>query len=626
MILKLLRYKILMAFMVLLFASGQTTFAASGYRYKQIESKADKAFVRGDYQKAMKLYEHADEKTQEGTADKFRLELKMARLYTLLQQPDDAIRFYDAVHLGADTLLSVNDVCFFIDALRQSGQSQRAEVVARSYAFKSPYSRNQRYLNTLQALSNEQYYYAKGDSDFKVALLDKSGPFPEFWLGTWQGKTFYAISHSPIQDPLKIYYHRTQYFAMNDLDAMTPFRSIPRELQSGQVTFSEDGNMMIATGILYKGKDQIFDPGQEGGMFVTQLYYSIIDKKSGGWSRFQPLFPFQEQFNLAHPNFFNDGKSLIFSSDRPGTYGGMDLFICHWDEVAAKWSDPTNLGAAINTEGNEINPLIIDDALFFASNGLEGYGGYDLYRVSFGGNMVLPGSLFHYPYPLNSTYNDFQINFDATSGYFISDRRGHQWKDDIYTFDRTVSSLSSEGSIGVSDEYTAMMGNLNLIKGMAAKTEVFEKELLVTATYAVPEQGEILASVFFDFNSSKLSTEAMAQLDLLLSDPGIADLHMLEVAGYADEFGTTPYNKRLSEQRAQAVAKYLTKGGIKPQLTVEGRGKLTLSQQEMDDAYQRLMFKPNDFSQSEIKNNTLPMTDRIQITQKARRVDVIVKK
>lgn len=609
---------------------GFTSEVVVNKRARMIEIKADRAFIRGDYDNAMKLFTKADEKLIGTTPQKLNLELKMARLYILLQSPQDAIRCYNAVQQSASTTLTVNDVCFYIDALRQSGETQQAEIVARQYAFMAIYSRNQRYLNMLYSLSNLQRYYGKGDSDFAVKLWDKNLSLPEYWMGEFKNDVFYAVSNSRIQDPLKIFYHQTQYFALTSKKPM-PFKSIPRELQSGPVAFSEGYDLMVATGISYRKSDRIEDVGTYQGMFLAQLYYSLVDQQSGGWRRFETLFEFQEENNYAHPAFFNGGKSLVFSSDRPGGYGGMDLYIAHWDEATRKWGEPINMGEVVNTEGDEIYPRIVDNGLYFASNGLAGYGGYDIYRVSFGRNIVLPGSLFHYPYPINTANNDFGIFFNGNTGYFISDRRGMTGKDDIYTFDATVSPLSSISAIGVSDEYTAMAGNLNIIKGLkSSNTETFDKELLITPTYRVPEQNEVMLSVYFDFNSNSLDDKSISELKALLNNPALDEVKELSLLGYADEFGSQQYNVRLSTQRADAVAEFMTRSGVAiPKLFIEGRGKLTLSPEEYFNAVKQTNNNIQILPNHEI-NMSAPslfsFEERVKLNRKLRRVDIVVKK
>jgi len=613
------------------------------FRTGRIERSADVNFVRGDFRRAMTLYRRAlaaIEKKYDNErltleqrkalyGDHNVLALKMARNYILLQDPENAVTYYEKVCAAADTLMTVNDVCFFVDALRRLGNNQQAEIAARNFAFRQPYSRNQRYINTLASLSNVQRYYGRGDADYRVTLQTLNTPEAEYWLGEWEGKPFYAVSRGRIQDPLKIYYHRTQFFSLYEGTVPEAFRLIPRELQSGPVAFSPDGKTMVATALVYRRTDRIVSTDSDAGLFVNQLYYSRYDDVRKRWSDFLPLFANQEGSSYGHPAFYDDGRSLLFSSDRAGGYGGMDLYETHWDPQQQQWSDPVNMGSDVNTEGDEIYPRVVGDALYFASNGMEGFGGYDIYRMSFINDVLVPGTLFHYLFPVNTVYNDFGIFFDGTEGYFISDRRGAAGKDDIYSFDNTISPLSSESAIGVSAEYSAMVGNLNLISGLGnSNTESFETEVRQSLIYPLPSAGDLLVSVYFDFNSSGLSDEARENLRNVVETMGFNDLNAISVIGYADEFGTEKYNLKLSRQRAMTVAEFLSDQGAKPVLYPEGRGKQKVPVSDFIEALQKKESRYPGLGHSEIKRSPMKLTfqEQIEVTRKARRVDVIVKK
>ncbi|WP_302947126.1 OmpA family protein [Alistipes indistinctus] len=612
-------------------------------REGRVERSADLNFIKGNPQRAMAAYKRAYNRMNEMCSnerlnmeqrrklfgDRSRLALKIARNYMLLQEPEQAVIYYKDVCDVNDTLLTVNDVCFYIDALRRLGDDQQAEIVARGFAFRQPYSNNQRYLNTLASLSDVQHYYGRGDADYRVNLLRLDTPLAEYWLGEWEGKPFYAVSRGRIQDPLKIYYHRTQFFSLYEGTVPEAFRLIPRELQSGPVAFSPDGKTMVATALVYRRTDRIVSTDSDAGLFVNQLYYSRYDDVRKRWSDFLPLFANQEGSSYGHPAFYDDGRSLLFSSDRAGGYGGMDLYETHWDPQQQQWSDPVNMGSDVNTEGDEIYPRVVGDALYFASNGMEGFGGYDIYRMSFINDVLVPGTLFHYLFPVNTVYNDFGIFFDGTEGYFISDRRGAAGKDDIYSFDNTISPLSSESAIGVSAEYSAMVGNLNLISGLGnSNTESFETEVRQSLIYPLPSAGDLLVSVYFDFNSSGLSDEARENLRNVVETMGFNDLNAISVIGYADEFGTEKYNLKLSRQRAMTVAEFLSDQGAKPVLYPEGRGKQKVPVSDFIEALQKKESRYPGLGHSEIKWSPMKLTfqEQIEVTRKARRVDVIVKK
>ena len=80
-----------------------------------------------------------------------------------------------------------------------------------------------------------------------------------------------------------------------------------------------------------------------------------------------------------------DGELLVFTSDRPGGFGGFDLYYSRRD--GNKWSAPVNFGEKINTEYDEYRPIIMhyyeftNDLMLFSSNRPGGKGGYDLYYV-----------------------------------------------------------------------------------------------------------------------------------------------------------------------------------------------------------------------------------------------------
>lgn len=136
----------------------------------------------------------------------------------------------------------------------------------------------------------------------------------------------------------------------------------------------------------------------------------------------------------AHPALSPDGKRLFFSSDRPGGMGGKDLYVVY--RQGETWSEPENLGPAINTAGDELYPFMDSEGwLYFATDSRPGLGKQDIFRSreQAGGQwspVENPGS------PINSAYDDFGLIMDnkAGNGYLVSNRPGGVGKDDIYYF------------------------------------------------------------------------------------------------------------------------------------------------------------------------------------------------
>jgi len=97
-----------------------------------------------------------------------------------------------------------------------------------------------------------------------------------------------------------------------------------------------------------------------------------------------PLDFCSDNANYSHPALSSDGNMMIFSSDRANSLGGMDLFVSRKKE--GKWYSPENLGKYINTTGNEFFPFLdADNNLYFSSDGLPGFGGYDIFSCKFNG-------------------------------------------------------------------------------------------------------------------------------------------------------------------------------------------------------------------------------------------------
>jgi outer membrane protein OmpA-like peptidoglycan-associated protein len=133
---------------------------------------------------------------------------------------------------------------------------------------------------------------------------------------------------------------------------------------------------------------------------------------------------------------------MYLTSDMPGGFGGMDLYITTMD--GSLWGPPINLGARINTEGNEVFPYYDGDSerLYFGSNGHVGLGGLDIYYMDDKGENQF-GEVTNMGYPLNTISDDFGIIFgeEGKEGYFTSDREGGVGRDDIYAFRKSAATM-----------------------------------------------------------------------------------------------------------------------------------------------------------------------------------------
>lgn len=167
---------------------------------------------------------------------------------------------------------------------------------------------------------------------------------------------------------------------------------------------------------------------------LSKLKVLMAQNDKGKWKNIEmPKFN-SDNYSCGHPTISKDGKSMIFSSDIPGGFGGSDLYISRLE--GGEWSIPQNLGSAVNTEGDESFPYLHEyGTLFFASTGHPGFGGYDIfYSDPAGAGWSKPVNA---GYPLNSPTDDFSIAWikNKAIGYFASDRDGD---DDIYRFSRKM--------------------------------------------------------------------------------------------------------------------------------------------------------------------------------------------
>ena len=130
------------------------------------------------------------------------------------------------------------------------------------------------------------------------------------------------------------------------------------------------------------------------------------------------------KYRETHASLSADGKYLYFTSDRPGGYGGLDIYMSEKTENNT-WGKAINLGSTINTEFDEEGPFIHHDgvSLYFSSKGHETMGGYDIFtsQINEFGTWTKPRNL---GYPVNTIDDDafYVMTPDGKRAYFSSYR------------------------------------------------------------------------------------------------------------------------------------------------------------------------------------------------------------
>lgn len=370
----------------------------------------------------------------------------------------------------------------------------------------------------------------------------------------------------------------------------------------GAQNISQDGEWLVFTGCDFPE-----------GFGSCDLYISYLTKN--GWSEPQNLGRnVNSEFWESTPSLSPDKRDLYFSSNRPGGYGGKDIWVCHRTENG-NWSEPENLGPEINTAGDESTPFIHADnqTLYFNSNGLPGYSEKpDLFvtRKQADGKWSGPENL---GYPINTIDDEGSmiVDADGKTAYYSSDKIGTKGGLDIYTFElrkdlRPLKTLWAKGKVydkktksGLPS--TLVLTDINTQQTISKLQTDEDGNYLVTLpvgkdyAFNVHRKGYlfysqnynmknissdsvfnvdiplepievnatvILKNVFFDTKSSVLKPGSISELDnvvrLMNENPNMK----IMISGFTDNVGKPEDNLKLSIGRAVAVVNYLLGKGV----------------------------------------------------------------
>lgn len=173
-----------------------------------------------------------------------------------------------------------------------------------------------------------------------------------------------------------------------------------------------------------------------GGAENTGNLFSI-NKSGEEWSKPTILSNKINSRNLeTTASLTPDRKTMYFASNRPGGFGGLDIYKIEKLE-SGEWGSPVNLGSKVNSKYDEDAPFIHPDqwTLFFTSDGHNTMGGRDVFVTRlFNGEWTEPENM---GYPINTTANDnyFTLTADGRRAFFSSDRKGGKGGQDIYSLD-----------------------------------------------------------------------------------------------------------------------------------------------------------------------------------------------
>lgn len=369
----------------------------------------------------------------------------------------------------------------------------------------------------------------------------------------------------------------------------------------GAPAVSPNGDLMVFTRCRY---DKSADMG--ASLFAARM-------SRGNWSEPILIQLTADSLVAAHPSFSPDGNTLYFASNRPGGFGGTDIWMATRD--GSSFSNPVNMGPEINSPGNEVFPTTDwKGNLYFSSDFWPGMGGLDIFKASkdengkwFIGNMQVP---------VNSSGDDFGMNFikeESPHGMFTSNRKGSR-SDDIYSFflppkvyrisgeifdketgqrldGARVRVIATDGTnlrvrandgkfqvkLNPGTEYVFAAYRDGYLNDKVRETTVgltdskdFNVKLYLTPTDA-PIKVE---NISYAFGAWELNEASKHSLDSLVKILEVNPTITIELMSHTDYVGSEQYNFELSQKRAQAAVDYLVQKGIKPdRLVAKGYGE-----------------------------------------------------
>lgn len=340
----------------------------------------------------------------------------------------------------------------------------------------------------------------------------------------------------------------------------------------------------------------------------NKLGCQIFESKRGedGWLTPKEIKVAADSMIVAHPSIASDGNTLYFVSNLPGGFGGLDLWKLTRNSSGEEWGEPINLGAEINTPGNEMFPYIHPDGtLYFSSDGHPGMGGLDIFKAK--KDKAGHWEVENMRYPLNSPADDFGIIFEKEreAGFLSSRRKGSRGGDDIYMFylppitfnmigkviddktknpitKATVKLVGSNGAVVTMNtledgsfrfnltpntDYIIIASKKGYLSNKAKETTrglSKSKDFSITIPITSTEKPIEIPNIFYDYDKWELRPESLESLnrlvEILTDNPTIT----IELASHTDSRGSLDYNYELSQKRAQAVVNFLIENGIAP--------------------------------------------------------------
>lgn len=401
-------------------------------------NRANRLFEEGEFSQAAQLYERVLERD---STDRMAIN-NLAHCYRIEK------RYRKARELFRETLSfsigSSTNYYYYAEMHYLLGDYELARKALEKYLENAPGNRE---AATLLATVNTVQDFPEDTNYAVVSLLGINSPYCDFSPVVHEGGIVFTSERTSRKQKGKMSMADHPFtnifyapFKDEERTSFTEPTEVSNKLNSryhdGPVCFNKVGDVVYFSRVNreFSRKDKL-----------NTVKIFTAEKDGESWSKPEMLPISSSDYSVAHPALSEDGRTLYFSSNMPGGYGGMDLYLSRLTD--GKWSVPVNLGEGVNTDGDEVFPHVRHQRLYFSSDGWPGYGGLDLFSAHLDSLQNTPQNLYA---PINSAWDDISIAYlSENQAFFSSDRPGGQGRDDIYAVQRKTSQSTHRLLTGV---------------------------------------------------------------------------------------------------------------------------------------------------------------------------------
>ncbi|ANW97048.1 hypothetical protein AXE80_12465 [Wenyingzhuangia fucanilytica] len=606
------------------------------YGQTAIKKKADKAFAKMSYNVAYKEYSELEKENK----------LKNSQLLNLANSCYYTRRFKQAAEKYTTYLyrggeLSLLEMNRYFESLKRGGYKKALIEDAIDLRL-NLFSKEIRERYKMSTSKNEEF--SKMVSEYELKNLDINSKFSDFGVcflsdssvvfsSSRENKGFTKVYKSIKQPYINMYLAKVNGKGEIDSLSIQKFNKSD-DLHFSSPSYDKNYDRIFYTQSVEENRKLVFTENKN----TFRIVYGFMN----GNEKDRELYNYPKKhdgYSYGQPYFDEKQSRLYFVSDRPGGYGGTDIYYVELKgEVIV--SEPINLGENINTVANEMFPIVHNQNLYFSSNIFTGYGGLDVYKSEIKNNeFTLPVNMGE---PINSIDDDFSYQISSVDdytvkGYLSSNRKGGKGDDDIYSFIETKSLKKveisgfaiekktfiklSNAKVHVSDMSGKLINTFttdslgaykvllpidqdykfHVVKeghvsdnGIVSLTGVqnlnpVDKDFYLEKELIEDKYGNVkinLEPVYFEYDDASITPRAEKQLQVAIDYLNKYPEDIFKLEAHTDSRGGKSYNLRLSERRAKSVGEYLLSKGIAPEriVSVKGFGETKLINECSDNA------------------------------------------